>query len=147
MAGMPLPGDNDDLWTAMAEKGIGKILCLTHDKAPYTPQKGISFIKEKQLLDHFDDVPAGDLDKEAEIIMDLAKRGVESLKKGESLVAHCKGGTGRTGTTIGVILRLLGYGWEETEAALIGANKLRGKFPGGWPESEWQRELVKNASA
>jgi protein-tyrosine phosphatase len=144
LAGMPIPGEKPQLWEKLQEKGILNVFCLTHDLAPYSPQKGVSLLAEKQLLDHFDGVPEADLDQEEIIIREIAERGAHRLSEGESVVAHCRGGTGRTGTVIGGILRIMGYSWEETEAGLISANKLRGKFPGGWPESEWQRELVKN---
>ncbi|MDC7218987.1 MAG: hypothetical protein PQJ59_03540 [Spirochaetales bacterium] len=146
LAGMPKPGTDRELWDVMARKDLNSILCLTDNEAPYTPEKGVSLLAEKQLLDHFD-VSDEALEKEARIIEELAAKGADALAKGESVVAHCRGGTGRTGTVIGGILRLLGYTWEETEAALISGNVLRGKYPGGWPESEWQRNLVKNWNA
>ena len=50
------------------------------------------------------------------------------------------GGIGRTGTVLGCVLRDLGFSADEVLNYLDEINKLRGF--GGWPETEWQGEMV-----
>ena len=51
-----------------------------------------------------------------------------------------RGGTGRTGTVIGCVLRVLGRPAPQVICYLDDLNKARGKL--GWPEAKWQAELV-----
>jgi hypothetical protein len=67
---------------------------------------------------------------------------LRALKQGEGVVIHCHGGTGRTGTAIGCILRKLGKGSGNQIVSWL--NKLninRGKR--GWPEDPTQEKIVK----
>ncbi len=57
-------------------------------------------------------------------------------------MVHCHGGTGRTGTVLGCVLRELGVQAAEVIDFLDRVHKARGKP--GWPESSWQRELVEH---
>lgn len=73
------------------------------------------------------------------------------MNEGEGIVVHCMGGTGRTGTVIGCVLRDLGYSADEIISYLNELNKERhfSKKPKEerprkvWPESAWQGEIIK----
>jgi protein-tyrosine phosphatase len=63
------------------------------------------------------------------------------MEDGEGIVVHCVGGIGRTGTVIGCVLRDLGFSADEVINYLDDLNKERGF--GGWPETEWQEEMIR----
>jgi len=67
---------------------------------------------------------------------------VLSLITGRIGVAvHCDGGTGRTGTVIGCVLKGLGYNVSDILCYLDSLNRERGAR-GGWPESQWQADMI-----
>jgi protein-tyrosine phosphatase len=74
--------------------------------------------------------------------MDTVNVVLSRLDRGEGVVIHCVGGTGRTGTVLGCVLRSMGYSAEDIIAYLNELNLGRGKR--GWPESPWQAEIVRN---
>ena len=86
-----------------------------------------------------------DPEDEASRIREAAAFIQKRMDKGEGVIVHCEGGTGRTGTVIGAVLRLYGYDAERVLTALDTIHEARGK--GGWPESPWQADLIKNISA
>ena len=59
---------------------------------------------------------------------------------GEGVAVHCGFGTGRTGTVIGCILKILGFESRQILEHLDELHKARGRP--GWPESPWQARLV-----
>jgi protein-tyrosine phosphatase len=63
------------------------------------------------------------------------------MEAGKGIVVHCVGGIGRTGTVIGCVLRDLGFSADEVIDYLDRINKSRGFR--GWPETEWQAEMVR----
>ena len=65
----------------------------------------------------------------------------EKIDAGEGVVVHCMGGIGRTGTVIGCVLRDFGFSADEVVAYLDRINRSRGLR--GWPETEWQAEMVR----
>ena len=70
-----------------------------------------------------------------------------ALKAGHVVYVHCYGGIGRTGTVIGCYLVQHNMSGEE---ALNEIARLRQSTPDGWkrsPETEAQREMVRNWSA
>lgn len=62
------------------------------------------------------------------------------LDAGEGVLVHCLGGTGRTGTVIGAVLRSYGMPVDEITLWLDSVHKLRGQQ--GWPESPWQSQAL-----
>jgi protein-tyrosine phosphatase len=63
------------------------------------------------------------------------------LQAGDGVVVHCAGGTGRTGTVIGCVLRLLGVAAVQVISYLDHLHQARGRS--GWPEAEWQSQVVR----
>jgi protein-tyrosine phosphatase len=85
--------------------------------------------------------PPRDPAREESLIRTAVGRIEEKLRVGDGVVVHCAGGTGRTGTVIGCVLRRLGLSGHEVSEYLRTLNVARGKTR-GWPESPWQRALV-----
>jgi len=142
LAGMPIPQD-DFLWQKLRDFGISFILCLTHQQAPYDPTP-VKLLDAKELDDQNHGLGPDDPEAEEKLIRDLAAQVCSKLEQGESVVIHCVGGTGRTGTLMAAVLRNMGYSYEQVESAMLEANQLRGKGDKGWPESQWQKELIRN---
>lgn len=63
------------------------------------------------------------------------------LRAGEGVIVHCDGGTGRTGTVLGCVLRSLGWSVEDVLAYLNVITQARGQ--NGWPETPWQAGMVR----
>lgn len=143
LAGMPFPSDNEVFWQDLSGAGFDQVLCLTHDEAPYGPAP-LDLLASKRLDDLDGEMVPKNPDSEKQQIYRLVDRVIESLKRGKSVVCHCQGGTGRTGTIMAATLMVLGFKWSEVLEAMTQVNKLRGKFPKGWPDAQWQKDLVKN---
>jgi protein-tyrosine phosphatase len=74
------------------------------------------------------------------LICESAGAVVRRLQVGDGVVVHCAGGTGRTCTVIGCVLRILGVSAVEAITHQDHLHKARGRL--GWPESEWQSQVV-----
>ncbi len=81
-----------------------------------------------------------DAQKEQALIAEAVEAVVTALQAGQGVVVHCAGGTGRTGTVTGCVLRRLGYDAAEVVSYLDVLHKARGRR--GWPESPWQKTVV-----
>lgn len=81
-----------------------------------------------------------DPELEAMQIRSVAARIVVALHTGEGCLVHCAAGRGRTGTVLGVALRMLGIQADRIVELLDALHVLRsGK---GWPEAEWQKSVI-----
>jgi len=140
LTGMPFPSA-EKLWDQLQDFGIHFVLCLTHAQAPY--QSPLE-VEAASLDDQNGGAGPEDPEKEEKEIRRLTHLVVEKMKKGESVVIHCVGGTGRTGTIMAAALREWGYGIDEVLAAMEKVNIMRGKGEKGWPESSWQMNLIKS---
>ncbi len=138
LAGMSYPGMNTP-WEKMGDAGFSNVVCLCDSEVTYDPYPlKVLFSAELEDL-HYGNAP---YDPEAQELLvrkvtDAVRREMDS---GEGVVIHCVGGIGRTGTVIGCILRDLGFPAEEVVAYLDKINRARGFR--GWPETEWQAEMV-----
>jgi protein-tyrosine phosphatase len=140
LAGMAYPARVD--WSALHDEGIGRVVCLTHDEAPYDPAPlAVTAIALQDLYTGY--VP-DDQDAEREKIRRAATVVVDSLAAGEGVAVHCRGGRGRAGTVLGCALVLLGHEPDAVVAYLDRIHTIRGK--GGWPESAWQADAVRAMS-
>jgi hypothetical protein len=137
LAGMSYPGRAD--WRLLASEGIGHVVCLTHDVAPYDASP--CTVTAIRLQDQVSGNPPTDPERERELAGQAADAVVAQLERGTGVTVHCMGGRGRTGTVIGVALVRLGH---EPEAVIDYLHQLavaRGRR--GWPESAWQAEVVR----
>ena len=78
------------------------------------------------------------------LIHEAAHAVVSKLQVGEGVVVHCAGGTARTGTVIGCVLRVMGVAAVQVITYLDHLHQARGRS--GWPESEWQSQVVRHFS-
>ena len=137
LAGMSYPGRAD--WGLLAAEGIGHVVCLTHNIAPYdTSPCTVTAVKLQDLVSG--DKP-GAPERERDLVIAAATDVVTHIADGVGVAVHCMGGRGRTGTVIGVALVQLGHDPEAVIEYLHGLAVGRGRR--GWPESQWQADVVR----
>lgn len=139
LAGMEYPR-LDMSWPQLYNAGISNVACLCSALESYDPSplRTVYAVEMEDL--HLGGRPADPEENER-----LAREAVgvimTRLSKGEGVVVHCIGGTGRTGTVIGCVLRSMGFPAGDVIRYLDEVNKARGRR--GWPESPWQSEMVR----
>lgn len=140
LAGMSYPGRAD--WPLLHELGLGHVVCLTHDVAPYDPAP--CTISTWKLQDLIDGRPPRDPDAERATVLAAADDVLAHLARGVGVAVHCMGGRGRTGTVVGVVLVRLGHSPDRVVEHLDRTMVGRGRR--GWPEAAWQADLVRAGS-
>jgi len=140
LAGMEYPRWGGFSWEALAVLGITHVVSLVGESLGYDPSPIRSSFCVR-LQDLFGGVLPADPVVEEERIREAATDVLEHLRRGEGVAVHCEGGTGRTGTVLGCVLRGLGHEPGVVEAYLDRLMKARGRP--GWPESEWQAAVVR----
>ncbi|NLG28987.1 MAG: hypothetical protein GX557_13830 [Chloroflexi bacterium] len=135
---MPYPR-RDCPWEALHEAGFTSVLSL-HCGLSYNPAP-MTRLAAVFLEDLVDGNAPSRPQKELSAIRQAVNTVVARLEAGQGVVVHCYGGRGRTGTVIGCVLRRLGYGPHEVVDYLDRLHTARGK--GGWPESPWQEQTVR----
>lgn len=142
LAGMKNPEGRftQERWTALHDLGLRSVICLMKDKPNYTcePLEPVYSIELQNLLGGRD--PRNPAVEERKVRHAVAST-IDVLGQGKGVIVHCQGGRGRTGTVVGCVLRRLGHSYEEIRAYLDVLHKRRDRP--GWPESEWQADLVK----
>jgi hypothetical protein len=141
LAGMPYPGRAD--WHLLHTYGIGHVLCLTHDVAPYDAAP--CSVTALRLQDLVSGGPPAECASEETLVRRAADDLVAHLERGVGVAVHCMGGRGRTGTVIGVALVRLGHAPADVVEYLHSTAIARGRR--GWPESAWQEALVRKTTA
>jgi hypothetical protein len=141
LAGMAYPGRVD--WPLLASEGIGHVVCLTHEMAPYDAAP--CTLTAIRLQDLVSGDPPIDPERERDLVGQAADAVVAQLERGTGVAVHCMGGRGRTGTVIGVSLVRLGHEPEHVIEYLHQVARGRGRR--GWPESAWQAEVVRASSS
>ncbi len=138
LAGMSYPESNA-LWQNIWGAGFRDVVNLTEESPSYdaTP---LILLHSVKLEDLVYGGPPCDPAKEEKLIREVVDVVMGELSAGKGVVIHCAGGTGRTGTTTGCILRTMGLSASTVISYLDKLMKARGKH--GWPESKWQGELV-----
>ena len=131
LAGMAFPTADTD-WVELHRRGFQELVRLhpgRYDPAPLTAHEILleDLVGGRKPLD-----PASERDR----VLDAARLATECVQRGEGVVVHCVGGTGRTGTVLGCALRYLGRDADEA-VAMIQAHRPH------WPESLWQEEVVR----
>ena len=140
LAGMSYPGRAD--WSLLHEHGVGHVVCLTHDVAPYDAAP--CTVSAFRLQDAVTGDSPADPAAERELVMQAADDVLTHLERGIGVAVHCMAGRGRTGTVIGVALVRLGHDGNDIATYLHDIARLRGKR--GWPESNWQGEIVRGVN-
>lgn len=142
LAGMVYPRA-DTPWHALADLGLRHIVCLTHRVAPYDPAP-LSLLCAVDLQDLYGGVAPVCADEERRKIEAAIPPILAALGRGEGVVVHCEGGTGRTGTVLAAVLTDLGLALPDIVSALNNIHRARAA---SWPESPWQREFLERRSA
>lgn len=165
LAGMPFPPMRfgvaiREIWSELSAAGFTDVVCLTNNRFPYDPAPlgGLHSIHMQDML--HDSSPRDATAEQQKLcaavdaIVDAiggpgAGSGAEpdELPAGRrrSVVIHCMGGTGRTGTVLAATLLRLGLSASEARARMREVNALRNRLrtgSGGWPEAVWQREAI-----
>jgi len=133
LAGMGYPPDDTD-WRELHERGFRLVVRLhrgdDYDPAPLS-------VRDIQLEDLYGGATPTDPAAEAGRIRQAALIAADAVERGDGVIVHCLGGTGRTGTVVACALRLLGRSAEES-IETVQAHRPR------WPESPWQEEFVRS---
>jgi protein-tyrosine phosphatase len=125
-------------WNALWKIGVRRVACLTDDTPAYDPAP-LTFACAVRLQDLYGGIGPDRPEAEAEKVRVASVSVLEALDRGDGVVVHCAGGTGRTGTVLGATLIALGIPAADAVAHIQAVNKLRGR---AWPESPWQQELL-----
>jgi hypothetical protein len=139
LAGMAYPGGEGFPWGALAGLGIAHVVCLTRGGCAYDPTP-LGPPLRFPLEDLWSGNPPADPAGEEQSIRRAASAVLGWLRVGEGVVVHCRGGTGRTGTVLGCVLRGLGSDARDVIAYLDRISRERGKPM--WPEASWQADVV-----
>lgn len=142
LAGMTLPPRGTP-WEKLHELGFRHVVCLCSDRPAYDPAP-LGWLVTVELCDLAERSLPEDPAAEERAIQIISRAVRAKLEKGEGVIVHCAGGRGRSGTVLGCVLRGLGYSANEVVGFLDAVHKLRGKA--GWPEADWQREVVERYS-
>jgi hypothetical protein len=138
LAGMPYPSPQTP-WHDLATAGFHHVISLESDGPAYDPSPLIMSHRVR-LQDLYGGRVPQNPDQEERLIREAALAVVRRLQTGDGVVIHCAGGTGRTGTVMGCVLRILGFSAVQVITYLDQLHKARGRA--GWPESEWQSQVV-----
>ena len=138
LAGMEYPAAGLP-WDRLFAAGLSNVVCLCGAHVSYNPAP-LRLLRAVEMEDlHHGGLPKDPAGNE-HILRDVVDVVLPRLYQGQGVVVHCVGGTGRTGTVLGCVLRSLGYPSGEVIAYLNELNLSRGKR--GWPESPWQARMV-----
>jgi hypothetical protein len=138
LAGMSYPSPRTP-WQDLAAAGFRHVICLEGDGPAYDPSP-LMISHRTCLQDLYGGGLPRDPAQEEKLIAEAARAVVRSLQVGDGVVVHCAGGTGRTGTVIGCVLRVFGVSAMEVITYLDHLHRARGRS--GWPESAWQSQVV-----
>jgi Swiss Army Knife protein, DSP-PTPase phosphatase domain len=140
LAGMEYPRWEAAAWRALSDLGIVHVVSLSEMPITYSTSP-LGAPDPMPLQDLFDRGDPRDPEGEERRVRRAAAAVLDWLRAGEGVAVHCDGGTGRTGTVIGCVLRGLGCEAEDVLPYLDRITRARGC--GRWPESAWQGSLVR----
>jgi hypothetical protein len=132
LAGMAFPPRQTD-WRALHRRGFARVVRL--HPADYDPAPLIAH--DLALEDLYGGAGPSDAAAEQRKIWEAAKLVAEHIGRGEGVVVHCVGGTGRTGTVLACALRQLGRSADEA-IAMVQTHRPH------WPESPWHEKVVRS---
>jgi hypothetical protein len=141
LAGMqrPIP---ETPWKSLHRIGLQQVVCLT-EAPPVYQSDPLTIAGHFPLQDLYNGITPVNPGAEADRIQKAAGLIASLLIRQIGVLVHCAGGTGRTGTVIGCVLRSLGYNASDIISYLDQINRKRGSR-NGWPESQWQAEMIQN---
>ena len=126
-----------EAWRAIAEHGITRVVCLVpsdelQDKSPLYARA----VREERVPWEHESFPIEDFEAPAdrEAFWALARRAAALLAAGETIMAHCAAGIGRTGTFAVCVLLALGLTAAEARTAVRRA--------GSSPQTAAQEDIV-----
>ena len=137
LAGMVRPSDRTP-WERLAATGFRYVVCLTDDAPSYDPAP-IEVLHSVRLVDLAGGLTPAEPEAERRRILDAVDRVYGAIRSGRGVIVHCAGGTGRTGTVVGGVLRRLGYASDDVRAYLSRLHRTRQT---DWPESPWAGLLL-----
>ena len=140
LAGMAYPAMGMP-WHRLSEAGFSNVVCLCGELVDYDPAP-LRVLHAVGMEDLHHGNEPGFPAREEKLVREAVSVIGEKLGMGEGVVVHCVGGTGRTGTVIGCVLRSRGYPAEDVIRYLDELNQVRGRR--GWPEASWQAELIRH---
>jgi hypothetical protein len=120
-------------WHALHVQGLAHVVRL--HPADYDPAPLLAH--DVVLEDLYGGAEPQDPEAEHRTIWDAAALVAELVSRGEGVVVHCVGGTGRTGTVLACALRRLGRSADEAIATVR-------QYRPHWPESPWQEQVVRS---
>jgi Swiss Army Knife protein, DSP-PTPase phosphatase domain len=142
LAGMPYPSARTP-WHNLAAAGFHHVICLEGHGPAYDPSP-LTVSRRTSLQDLYGGGVPRDPEQEERLVHEATQAVLSKLQAGEGVVVHCAGGTGRTGTVIGCVLRVLGVSAVQVVTYLDHRHQARGRS--GWPESAWQSQVVRRVS-
>ena len=127
----------EEAWRAIVEHGVTRVICLVppdelQDKSPRYARA----LREKQVPWVHESFPVEDFEAPAdrEAFWTLARETAARLGAGETVLAHCAAGIGRTGTFAVCVLLALGLTAATARAAVRSA--------GAGPQTSAQEDVV-----
>ena len=106
LAGMPYPRSNE-VWSALNGFGFRSVVCLATDKPNYDPSP-LKLIHAAAMEDLFGGSYPQSSDLQQLLVRECTEMICLEIAAARSVVVHCDGGTGRTGTVISCVMRELG---------------------------------------
>lgn len=139
LAGMRRPSSTTP-WQELYRIGLRQVVCLTETSPDYAVEP-LAMAGHFPLQDLYHGMAPAEPELEKNRVWQAASLVLSLINQRLGVVVHCAGGTGRTGTVIGCVLRGLGYNSSVILSYLDRLNRMRGAR-NGWPESQWQAEII-----